>query len=153
MDKKLHIKYETKEERIEAWKENRAIYTKWRKTEEAHLAIERFRKKQFNLCFICLKELDKQIHIDHIFPLYLGGTNYIGNLCITHPACNMLKGVEVTSTFKQACRKRKAFNDLQKCIKFNESKNKPRQMSKKMTNRFKRVQKIFPELIVKYQLQ
>lgn len=114
MQAKHYIKYATKDERLEAWRTNRIEYNKWRKTTEAYKFIDWKRKKQQNLCFICIQPLSQSIHVDHIFPLYLGGTNFRGNLCLTHPDCNMDKGIKVYLTYKQACKRRRQFNLMRK---------------------------------------
>lgn len=114
MSNKFHIKYVSEEERISAWKKNRILYDQWRKTSEARTFIEWKRKKQQELCFICVLPLDEMIHVDHVFPLYLGGTNFKGNLCITHPKCNMDKGAKVYYSYKQACHRRRRFNLMRK---------------------------------------
>lgn len=49
-------------------------------------------KKQKYKCFNCLKSVRKKYHIDHIIPLYLGGTNWIENIQILCPKCNLSKG-------------------------------------------------------------
>jgi 5-methylcytosine-specific restriction endonuclease McrA len=35
------------------------------------------------------------VHIDHIFPLVLGGETTLGNLRVTHSICNIRKGARV----------------------------------------------------------
>lgn len=114
MNTPTYVRYATKEERLVAWKSNRELYTVWRKSADAKRWITRIRKKQQNLCFICMHPLDTFIHVDHIFPLYLGGTNSKLNLCITHPACNMDKGIEVYTTYREASRRRAQFNKMRK---------------------------------------
>lgn len=115
MEKKLYYTYEDKTSRIVAWKKNRNVYSNWRK-EYGNEWIHKKRELQLNLCFICLIRLGDRIHIDHIFPLYLGGTNSYANLCLTHPKCNMNKGIQVNMTYKEACTRRKLFNDLRMAI-------------------------------------
>lgn len=114
MNTPTYVKFNSREERIAAWKSNREAYTAWRKTAEARRWIVWVRKKQQQLCFICVTPLDEAIHVDHIFPLYLGGTNSKLNLCVTHPKCNMDKGAKVYTTYKQACCRRAQFNRIRK---------------------------------------
>lgn len=111
MSSKLYIYYNTNEERVAAWKKSREEYNEWRLLFGRKFVADR-RKRQSNLCFICLRELDKLVHIDHIFPLFLGGTNSKLNLCITHPTCNIDKGAKATTNYKQACARRKLFNQI-----------------------------------------
>lgn len=145
---KHYIRYDTKEERLEAWKRNRAEYTKWRKTPEAYKFIEWKRKKQQNLCFICVLPLGRLIHVDHIFPLYLGGTNFKGNFCLTHPECNMNKGIKVHITYKQACHRRRQFNLIRKSqrTKARLAKNPNAKLSKKEVRALHHVSKLQPTI-------
>lgn len=51
-------------------------------------------EKQEGLCAICRQPLDQtRLSIDHIVPLYLGGTNEESNLQLTHRLCNSIKTV------------------------------------------------------------
>lgn len=42
-------------------------------------------------CYWCKKRLPPKFHIDHMFPLALGGTDDLGNLCLACPNCNLHK--------------------------------------------------------------
>lgn len=77
--------------------------------------------------------LTPQIHLDHIFPLYLGGSNGAINMCVTHPACNMNKGAKVYTTFKQAGHRRRQFKLMRKAKRARETlaKNPNAKLSKK----------------------
>lgn len=45
------------------------------------------------ICYLCGKYvLYKDMHVDHIVPVVLGGTNALSNLAPTHKACNLRKG-------------------------------------------------------------
>lgn len=49
-------------------------------------------------CGICKQFLDiksETYHIDHIYPIALGGKHVMSNLQITHPTCNIKKGKRV----------------------------------------------------------
>lgn len=48
-------------------------------------------KKQDGLCVICRVQLLKNYHVDHIIPLAKGGSNYIENIQLLCPPCNMSK--------------------------------------------------------------
>lgn len=48
-------------------------------------------KTQQNKCACCSKSLTK-FHVDHIMPLKLGGSNYIWNIQLLTPDCNLSKG-------------------------------------------------------------
>lgn len=111
-DKRLHIKYGSKEDRLLGWENNRALYNVWRTSPDGLSFVKMKSKRQMNKCFICLTNLYRPIHVDHIFPLYLGGTNTKHNLCVVHGECNMKKGAKVYMTYKQACNRRRLFNKI-----------------------------------------
>lgn len=113
-EKNTYHKYTSRDDRIAAWKKYRVEYNSWRRTEQAQTFIEKRRKKQQQLCFICVKPLGEKVHVDHIFPLYYGGTNAKANLCVTHPKCNMDKGTSVYTSYKQAGHRRRQFKLLRK---------------------------------------
>lgn len=138
-EKKLYYRYETRELRIEAWKRNRISYSHWR-TGEGRIWVDKKRKVQSDLCFICLKQLNEQVHVDHIFPLFMGGTNSYTNLCITHPVCNMDKGAKVTMSYKQACKRRHILNEIRlaKRTKSKLDKNPNYKLHDKQTKRMKK---------------
>jgi len=110
-EKKLYYRYPSDELRLKAWKQKRTVYESWR-SGVGRDWVESKRRSQHDLCFICLERLGLNIHVDHIYPLFLGGTNATANLSITHPDCNMEKGARVTMTYKEACKRRKLFNDI-----------------------------------------
>lgn len=123
---KHHYRFINKEDRLVAWQFAREDYNLWRTTDDAKSFIKNKINKQAGLCFICLEQLGETIHVDHIFPLYLGGTNFKGNLCVTHPRCNMLKGADVTMTYKQACSRRRLLNNVTKGLRvYRTLKKKP----------------------------
>lgn len=131
--KNSYFKFDNKEDRLEYWKNARIEYTAWRKTEQARKMINRKRKKQQGLCFWCVKQLGDYIHVDHIFPLYLGGSNGALNMCISHPKCNMDKGAEVYISYKEAGKRRRRFNLKLKAMKAKQklAKNPKHTLSKK----------------------
>lgn len=90
----------------------RKSYQKWRFSEEGLEWVEILRKKQSNICWLCLLKLDNIVHIDHILPIYHGGTNNIKNLCLTHPICNKAKGSSIEMDKNQIKERRKYFNAL-----------------------------------------
>lgn len=49
-------------------------------------------EKQGGLCVYCQADISVDRHIDHIFPLCLGGKNVDENVQLTCPSCNMKKG-------------------------------------------------------------
>lgn len=54
------------------------------------------RRGQNNRCWWCGKELvDGDIHVDHRIPLARGGSNSVGNLCLTCSTCNQSKGTKL----------------------------------------------------------
>lgn len=111
---KVIIKHGSISERKTAWKENRASYNQWRASDEGKKYVGVLRGKQLNCCFMCLSPLGRFVHVDHIFPLYFGGTNNKPNLCLMHPDCNMRKGVGFMFSYKEACKRRALFNKIRK---------------------------------------
>jgi 5-methylcytosine-specific restriction endonuclease McrA len=54
--------------------------------------IDRIREQQRGCCAYCRVKLSKVVeHVDHIIPLYRGGTNWPANLQILCPRCNSRK--------------------------------------------------------------
>lgn len=51
------------------------------------------RKRDGDWCYYCRKALGRgSMTIDHVLPIYHGGTNVLENLVISCVACNMKKG-------------------------------------------------------------
>lgn len=53
--------------------------------------VEKLYKNQKGKCATCLKLLDKKFEVDHIMPLFLGGSNWPKNLQILCISCNRRK--------------------------------------------------------------
>ncbi len=55
---------------------------------------QRLWERDSGLCGICHEPVafDRNMHIDHLVPLSLGGTHDDANLQVTHGRCNSLKG-------------------------------------------------------------
>ncbi len=121
LEKVTYHRYNTREERLASWQFNREAYQEWRFGAECQRWIKTRKRKQSNLCFICMTPLFGVLHIDHIFPLYLGGTNAFNNMCLTHAACNMDKGIKVT-TYDESLKRRRQFNKMLKAA--NKAKRK-----------------------------
>lgn len=48
------------------------------------------------VCQLCGGVVERaDVHIDHIHPVALGGSDFPGNLQVTHSVCNMRKGAKV----------------------------------------------------------
>lgn len=48
------------------------------------------------VCQLCGNEVEPEdVHIDHIFPRSLGGSDSLKNLQVTHSVCNLRKGAKV----------------------------------------------------------
>lgn len=63
--------------------------------------IKEIHDLQSGKCAYCKVLLDKY-HIDHIFPLYLGGSNDRSNLQLTCPTCNLSKGPKDPIVYAQS---------------------------------------------------
>lgn len=57
---------------------------------------------QRGMCPVCKKLLGSKYHIDHILPLYLGGTNDKSNLQLLHQSCNSQKNAKHPIDFMQS---------------------------------------------------
>lgn len=52
------------------------------------------------LCHICCLLVDERDwHLEHVVPLSKGGLHVWGNVAVSHPACNLRKGVQLMSGF------------------------------------------------------
>lgn len=49
-------------------------------------------RRQRGLCAICSSNLKNGKHLDHIIPIFRGGTNYAGNIQFLCQKCNLEKG-------------------------------------------------------------
>lgn len=57
--------------------------------------VARIRSKRKVRCYYCKCSISgKQVHIDHIVALNLGGQHSIDNLCSSCPSCNLKKGAK-----------------------------------------------------------
>jgi hypothetical protein len=54
--------------------------------------IDQLMRSQRGLCACCGKKLANKFHLDHIFPIALGGTSEDFNLQLLRAECNMKKG-------------------------------------------------------------
>ncbi len=65
--------------------------------------------RQAGKCGICggiMLSHPRDLHIDHIVPLSKGGGNEIGNLQLTHPTCNLIKGNRTQQQAVVLCHKK-----------------------------------------------
>lgn len=53
-------------------------------------------------CAYCREKLGREVHIDHVMPLALGGHNRRSNLQLTCPTCNLSKGATHPVVFAQS---------------------------------------------------
>lgn len=51
-------------------------------------------KLQRNLCFFCGSEITIKDHLDHLVPIYHGGTNRLSNLVASCKSCNLIKSTQ-----------------------------------------------------------
>ena len=63
--------------------------------------IRRLLVRQKYLCAVCKKGIEEDYHKDHIVPLSRGGSNYIRNIQLLCPKCNLKKGNKHPVKFMQ----------------------------------------------------
>lgn len=59
-------------------------------------------KSQHNQCFYCGDEITMKDHLDHVIPIYYGGTNRLSNLVASCKSCNITKltdQIEITNPY------------------------------------------------------
>lgn len=57
-------------------------------------AMSRCLRIQLNRCFYCGVSIGLEGHLDHLIPVYYGGTNRSRNLVASCRECNLLKGTQ-----------------------------------------------------------
>jgi len=77
---------------IRTTKQQRAIV---RKGVDRNKQMEHKLKMQKNQCFWCGDGVDMSGHLDHVLPIYRGGTNNSSNLVASCKKCNLTKGTEI----------------------------------------------------------
>lgn len=60
--------------------------------------IARLHNMQGGICALCLLAPLTAYHVDHIIPLARGGSNWIENIQLTCPPCNLRKGAKVPNS-------------------------------------------------------
>jgi len=63
--------------------------------------VKKIKKQQKHKCVYYNTCIKYNFHIDHIYPLAMGGSNYPENLQILCPACNLSKGAKDPIKFSQ----------------------------------------------------
>lgn len=51
-------------------------------------------KLQRNLCYFCGNRITIKDHLDHLVPVYFGGTNKLSNLVASCRTCNLVKSTQ-----------------------------------------------------------
>lgn len=69
-----------------------------RHTAEQIQSLLRLQKYQ---CVVCKKSIKNKYHADHVMPLFLGGSNWIGNIQLLCPSCNHSKNAKHPIDFMQ----------------------------------------------------
>lgn len=100
------------DERVALWrKENpesvRAAQRNYRarltQAEGSHTASDviAMLRSQDGKCFYCCVDFGSEYHVDHKVPLFRGGSNWPGNLCLACPSCNISKGAKTVEEFRE----------------------------------------------------
>jgi len=92
--------------RIKTWVQNNRdkvrISSSRKKAKRRGCLVGTFYKKEIELmivnqkykCINCKTSIKEKYHIDHIIPISLGGSNYISNIQILCPPCNLKKNAK-----------------------------------------------------------
>jgi 5-methylcytosine-specific restriction endonuclease McrA len=56
--------------------------------------IDALRRLQRNRCACCKRSISNEFHVDHVMPLFLGGSNRPENLQLLCPGCNLKKSAK-----------------------------------------------------------
>jgi len=86
------------------WRDRRSSRTRRRhpEAEVRYISNKDIRRLQASSCFIC--EGSKNLQVDHLIPLALGGRHSIGNLQVLCQSCNMAKFNKLPIEFKASLR-------------------------------------------------
>ena len=79
----------------------RAVRKEMTKIKRDEIILNRL-KRQHNTCFYCAESIDITCHLDHIIPIYYGGTNKSSNLVAACRDCNLIKStdqIEITNEY------------------------------------------------------
>lgn len=79
-------------------------------------------KHQRGICFYSADAIDMTAHLDHVIPVYYGGSNKLTNLVAACRDCNMIKQtgqIEITNpyTIKDYLRRQAAYQKYQQKLK------------------------------------
>lgn len=89
------VEYEARQTRINDWRQARADFEELRLTPEFKIWREEQYRCQEKKCAWCKKSIQcysQYTHVDHIKPLFHGGTNNYWNLVLSCSYCNRRKG-------------------------------------------------------------
>jgi len=64
--------------------------------------VKQLLARQKCLCAVCKKSIESGYHVDHVVPLARGGSNYIRNIQLLCPTCNLRKGHKDPLIFMQS---------------------------------------------------
>lgn len=78
-------------EKVRVYDRNKKLKRKGAEGSHTPEDVQKLRKYQGYKCAECKSSIADSYHVDHIMPLSKGGTNYVSNLQILCPACNMEK--------------------------------------------------------------
>lgn len=81
-------------DRYNAYSRNRRAIKKLAPGSHTIQDVTLLRELQRHRCAICKCSVKKQYHVDHIYPLFFGGSNGKENLQILCPTCNLSKNAK-----------------------------------------------------------
>lgn len=87
-----HLRRKRAEDQEWRDRQNRIAAGRYERRARSGITVDEVGDRDNWRCYLCERDVERRVaHVDHIIPVARGGTNVIGNLAITHGACNRRK--------------------------------------------------------------